>query len=131
SRTARHVTPEEATAYIAGYTVANDVSARDWQKHSSQWHLGKNYPRTATIGQWVVTPDAVDPGAGLVVTCVVDGVEKQRASTADLVFGPAQILSYLSQSLSLEPGDVILTGTPSGVGAARLPQEWLRTGQVI
>lgn len=131
SRTTRRVSPDEASAHIAGYTVANDISARDWQNHSSQWVLGKNFPRTTPIGPWVVTADEIDLDRGLTVTCAVDGKEKQRSSTSDLVFAPAELLSYLSHSMQLDAGDVVLTGTPAGVGAARVPQEWLGDGQTV
>jgi acylpyruvate hydrolase len=131
SRTTRGVSPAQASGSIAGYTVANDVSARDWQKHSSQWLLGKNFPRTTPVGPWVVTTDEVDPSRGLIVTCSVDGVEKQRSSTSDLVFDAPAILSYLSHAMQLDPGDVVLTGTPAGVGAARSPQQWLADGKTV
>jgi acylpyruvate hydrolase len=131
SRPARHVREEDAPRHVGGYTVANDISARDWQRRSSQWLLGKTFARTTPIGPWLVTPDEVDPAAGLDITCSVDGVEKQRASSSDLVFGPAFLVAYLSTVLTLEPGDVVLTGTPGGVGVARQPAERLRVGQVV
>ncbi|GAA1706703.1 fumarylacetoacetate hydrolase family protein [Kribbella yunnanensis] len=127
----RRVTPQAARAQIAGYTVANDISARDWQRRSSQWLLGKTFEKTTPVGPWLVTPDEVDPEDGLDVRCLVDGVEKQAASTADLLFRPAFLVSYLSQVLTLEPGDVVLTGTPGGVGAARTPAERLTPGQTV
>jgi acylpyruvate hydrolase len=130
-RTARLVSPDEARHCIAGYTVANDISARDWQRRGSQWLLGKTFERTTPIGPWLVTADEVDPGDGLTITCVVDGVKKQRATTADLLFPPAFLVSYLSRVLTLRPGDVILTGTPGGVGAGRTPAERLRPGQTV
>jgi acylpyruvate hydrolase len=130
-RRTRNVTADEAPDCIAGYTVANDVSARDWQRRASQWLLGKTFERTTPIGPWLVTADEVDPRAGLTITCAVDGVEKQRANTADLVFGPALLVAYLSRVVTLLPGDVVLTGTPGGVGDARRPAEHLRPGQTM
>jgi acylpyruvate hydrolase len=131
ARPARRVGSDQAHEFIAGYTVANDISARDWQRRASQWLLGKTFENTTPIGPWLVTADEVDPADGLTVTCHVDGVEKQSSSTSDLLFGPAFLVSYLSRVLTLQPGDVILTGTPAGVGAARDPVERLRPGQTV
>ncbi|TCJ33507.1 fumarylacetoacetate hydrolase family protein [Parafrankia sp. BMG5.11] len=130
-RRARRVSPREAGAFIAGYTVANDVSARDWQRRGTQWLLGKTFERTTPIGPWIVAGTVVDPRDGLTVTCSVDGVEKQRASTKDLVFPPDVLVSYLSHVLALRPGDIVLTGTPGGVGVARQPAEFLAPGSVV
>jgi len=131
ARPARNISVADAATCIAGYTVANDISARDWQRRASQWLVGKTFEATTPIGPWIVTADEVDPADGLIVTCAVDGVEKQRASTADLLFTPAHLVSYLSQVITLQPGDVILTGTPGGVGAARQPAEYLHPGQTV
>ena len=130
-RRARRVSQDDADGYIAGYTVANDVSARDWQRRGTQWLLGKTFESTSPIGPWLVAAEKVDPREGLTVTCSVDGVEKQHASTSDLVFPPDLLVSYLSHVLTLNPGDVVLTGTPGGVGAARQPTERLVPGNVI
>ena len=128
---AHRISADVADDFIAGYTVANDISARDWQRRSSQWLLGKTFERTTPVGPWLVASDEIDLSAGLTITCHVDGVEKQHSSTADLLFGPAYLVAYLSQVVTLQPGDVILTGTPAGVGAAREPQERLTPGQVV
>lgn len=131
-RTARDVAVDSASAHIAGYTIANDISARDWQRRSSQWLLGKTFEGTTPVGPWAVTPDELDdPSTGLSITCAVDGIEKQRSSTADLLFDAAYLVSYLSGVLTLRPGDLILTGTPAGVGAARQPAEHLELGQQV
>ncbi len=130
-RTARRVDTAEAAAAIAGYTVANDVSARDWQRRTSQWLLGKTFERTTPLGPWLVVGRELDPRDGLTVSCSVNGVEKQRASTKDLVFAADDLVAYLSTVVTLNPGDVVLTGTPGGVGSARSPQEWLAPGDEL
>ncbi|GAB89595.1 fumarylacetoacetate hydrolase family protein [Gordonia rhizosphera NBRC 16068] len=122
---------DEARAAIAGYTVANDISARDWQRRTSQWLLGKTFDTTTPVGPWLVSPDEVDHAADLEITCTVDGQVVQRSSTADLLFGPAELVSYLSTVMTLHPGDLVLTGTPAGVGAGRDPQVFLRAGQTV
>ncbi|MFC8503358.1 fumarylacetoacetate hydrolase family protein [Pedococcus sp. NPDC057267] len=120
-----------AAAAIAGYTVANDVSVRDWQYRTLQWFQGKAWDRSTPTGPVVVTPDEVDPAAGLTITCRVDGEEVQRDSTKTLVFDGADLLSYISTFTVLRPGDLVLTGTPGGVGTARDPQRFLADGQVL
>lgn len=120
-----------ASRAIAGYTVANDVSARDWQGRASQWLLGKTFEETTPLGPWIVTPDEVDPAAGLGISCSVDGVVKQRSTTADLLFDAPSLVAYVSQVVTLRPGDVVLTGTPGGVGVARSPRESLTSGQLV
>jgi len=120
-----------ALAGIAGYTVANDLSARDWQRRTLQWFQGKAWDATTPLGPVVVTPDEVDPTAGLTVSCRIDGEEVQRDSTGTLVFDSADLLAYVSTFTTLRPGDVVLTGTPGGVGMARDPQRWLADGEVL
>jgi acylpyruvate hydrolase len=129
---ARHVSGGEAAATIAGYTVINDISVRDYQSHTNQFLAGKIFERTTPVGPALVTLDEL-PGGGadLEVRCEVDGQVMQRSRTSDLLFGPAEIITYLSGIITLEPGDLIATGTPAGVGAARNPQVWLRPGQVV
>lgn len=130
-KSARRVSEADALDHVAGYTIANDISARDWQRRATQWLLGKTFESTTPVGPWIVTPDEVDPRDGLALSCSVDGVEKQRSTTTDLLFGPAFLVSYLSQVLTLKPGDLVLTGTPAGVGAARQPAEFLEPGQTV
>jgi acylpyruvate hydrolase len=130
-RTVRNATGREARSAIAGWTVANDVTARDWQRRSSQWLMGKSFDRTTPLGPWLVPASEADPTDGLVLTCTVDGVEKQRASTSDLLFDPVWLVAYLSQVMTLHAGDVLLTGTPGGVGSARTPAERLQQGQQV
>lgn len=123
----RRADPAEAEAAIAGYTIMNDVTARDWQYRSVQWLQGKTFEATTPFGPVLVTPDEFTPGGDLVTA--VDGEEVQRSRTDDLVFGPADLIAYISTVMTLEPGDVIATGTPGGVGHARKPAWYLRPGQ--
>jgi acylpyruvate hydrolase len=127
----RHGDEGQAMEAIAGFTVANDVSVRDYQRRTTQFLQGKTFEATTPLGPALVTPDEVDGAADLAIRCELDGTVVQEARTSDLIFSPAQILSYLSSVVTLEPGDVILTGTPGGVGEARDPQEWLAPGQVL
>ena len=124
-------TPEEALAAIAGYTVANDVSMRDWQKRTLQWLQGKAFDASTPLGPVLVTPDECDPTSGLAVTCTVNGILMQEGDTSTLVFDAAALISYISQFTVLRPGDVILTGTPGGVGMARTPPLYLADGDVV
>ena len=124
-------TPAEAAAAIAGYTVVNDVSMRDWQHRTLQWLQGKAFERSTPAGPYLVTPDEVGVAADLEVRCEVDGAVMQQARTSDLLFGPAEIAAYASQVITLKPGDLIATGTPAGVGAARTPPVFLRPGNVL
>jgi acylpyruvate hydrolase len=129
--TARRVDEDEATRCIAGYTVVNDISMRDWQSRTLQWMQGKNFEASTPVGPVVVTGDEVGDAADLALTCVVDGETMQSSRTSDLLFGPAALVSYISRFTTLRPGDLIATGTPSGVGAGRNPKVWLRTGQTV
>lgn len=124
----RHATPEQAAAAIAGYTVVNDVTARDYQYRGPQWLQGKTFEATTPVGPWVVTPDGA-PSFDL--SCAVDGEVVQSANTDDLVFSPADLLAYLSTIITLLPGDLIATGTPGGVGHARKPARYLTDCAVL
>jgi acylpyruvate hydrolase len=124
-------TPGEAQAAIAGYTVINDVSMRDWQRRTLQWLQGKMFEHSTPAGPYLVTPDEVGHAADLEVRCEVDGAVMQRSRTSDLLFSPAEIVSYASQAITLKPGDLIATGTPGGVGNARKPPVYLQPGQVL
>jgi 2-keto-4-pentenoate hydratase/2-oxohepta-3-ene-1,7-dioic acid hydratase in catechol pathway len=131
-RRAHRVAESEALDHVGGYTVLNDVSARDWQRHGSQWGLAKSFPTFAPLGPAVVTPDEIPDLADLTVEARVDGETTLRGSTRDLVFPVAWIVAYLSRAVVLEPGDVIATGTPQ-----KLPHvldrgpRWLRPGDVV
>jgi acylpyruvate hydrolase len=124
----RYADDTAARDAIAGYTVMNDVSVRDWQGRTSEWFQGKNWDRMTPVGPVVVTADELDPEAGLAVECELDGVRKQSGNTSDLIFSCAQLVSYVSQFMTLEPGDLLATGTPAGVGLARKPREWIPAG---
>jgi acylpyruvate hydrolase len=124
-------TPEEAAAAIAGYTVLNDVSMRDWQRRTLQWLQGKMFERSTPAGPYLVTPDEVGDARDLEIACEVDGVVMQLARTSDLLFSAAEIIAYASQAITLQPGDLILTGTTGGVGDARKPPVYLRPGNVL
>ncbi|HEX2051433.1 MAG TPA: fumarylacetoacetate hydrolase family protein [Actinomycetota bacterium] len=127
----RRATPDGARAAIAGYTVLNDVTARDWQRRTPQWLQGKTFEGTTPIGPVVVTPDEVDHAADLAVRCEVNGAVMQHARTSDLLFGPAEAIAYVSRIVTLEPGDVVSTGTTGGVGAAREPAVFLQPGDEV
>ena len=124
-------TAAEAESAIAGYTVVNDVSMRDWQSRTLQWLQGKMFERTTPAGPYLVTADEVGSAPDLEVRCEVDGMVMQRSRTSDLLFGAAEIVAYASQAVTLRPGDLIATGTPGGVGNARKPPVYLQPGNVL
>lgn len=126
-RTARNVAESEAESYIAGYSIINDFTMRDFQTQTLQWHQGKSFEHTAGFGPWLDTD--FQPGGTL--TTRVNGELMQTGATDDLVFSPAFLVSYLSRIYTLNPGDVIATGTPSGVGHARDPKRYLADGDVV
>ncbi len=130
-RPVHRATAAEAEAAIAGYTVVNDVSMRDWQSRTLQWLQGKMFERTTPAGPYLVTADEVGSAPDLEVRCEVDGVVMQRSRTSDLLFGAAEIVAYASQAVTLRPGDLIATGTPGGVGNARKPPVYLQPGNVL
>lgn len=128
---ARSVAVADAQAFIAGYTIMNDVSARDMQFMDQQWFRGKNCDTFAPLGPWLVTADEIEMPGNLKLELRLNGKTRQRSNTSQLVFGPAALLSYLSQSLTLEPGDVISTGTPGGIGYYANPKVFLQPGDVV
>jgi acylpyruvate hydrolase len=130
-RTVRRARGDDAREAIAGYTICNDVSMRDWQYRTLQWLQGKTWERSTPLGPFLVTPDEVDDARDLRVCCDVDGRVMQDARTRDLLFQPTEIVEYLSTIVTLRPGDVVSTGTPGGVGEARDPKISLRPGQVV
>jgi 2-keto-4-pentenoate hydratase/2-oxohepta-3-ene-1,7-dioic acid hydratase in catechol pathway len=130
-RGGRNISAERAGAHIFGYTVVNDVTARDVQHRHKQWHLGKNVDRSTPVGPWVVTADELGYPPVVEVALEVNGVRKQAASTTDMIFDVAEQIAIISRYLELRPGDVLATGTPAGVGFARKPAEFLRDGDVV
>jgi acylpyruvate hydrolase len=128
---ARGVSQADALAYVAGYTIANDVTYRDIQRRTLQWLQGKSVEGSAPMGPWLVTADELSDPSGLEVVLTVNGEQRQRSNTANLVFGVPYLVEFLSNLMTLEPGDVILTGTPGGVGVARDPQVFLKDGDVV
>jgi 2-keto-4-pentenoate hydratase/2-oxohepta-3-ene-1,7-dioic acid hydratase in catechol pathway len=128
---ARDVARANALEYVAGLTIAHDVSARDHQFTTGQFTWSKSFDTFCPLGPEVVSLDEVDLAAGLPLETKVNGEVMQSASTADLVFDVPALIAWITQGLTLVPGDVILTGTPSGVGAARTPPRWLRNGDIV
>ncbi len=131
-RTVRKAGEGEAMAAIAGFSIGNDVSMRDWQRRTTQWLQGKTWESSSPVGPALVTPDDVGGvRPDLAVMCLVDGQIMQDARTSDLLFDPVAVVSYASTVMTLRPGDLIFTGTPDGVGAARTPPVFLQDGQVV
>jgi 2-keto-4-pentenoate hydratase/2-oxohepta-3-ene-1,7-dioic acid hydratase in catechol pathway len=130
-RSGRHIAPGRVRDHVAGYTVLNDVTARDAQRAHVQWFLGKNVQRSSPVGPWVATADDIAYPPDLELTMTVNGVEKQRARTSELIFDVDTFVSTVSRYVQLEVGDVFATGTPAGVGFTRTPPEFLRAGDVM
>ena len=124
------VTPDEVAAGVLGYTVFNDLSAREHQRTSRQWALGKNSDRSGPVGSTIVTADSLD-AASLHLETRVNGEVMQSGSTEDMIFSPAELISYASRTITLRPGDLIATGTPPGVGFVREPPVFLVPGDVV
>jgi len=129
----RRASTVEAEASIAGFSVLNDVTMRDWQYRTLQWLQGKTFEATTPFGPYLVTPDELPGGVrpALRITCAVDGDTVQTSDTSDLVFDPVALVEYVSRIVTLNPGDVIATGTPGGVGHARKPPRYLTDGSVL
>jgi 2-keto-4-pentenoate hydratase/2-oxohepta-3-ene-1,7-dioic acid hydratase in catechol pathway len=130
-RPARRVAAAEALASVAGYTCLLDGSVRDWQNHTTQFIPGKNFPATGSCGPWLVTTDEIPDPSRLHIETRINGQVMQSAPTSDLCFDVRRIVEYVSAFTPLSPGDVIATGTPSGVGFARKPPRWLVPGDVV
>lgn len=125
----RHIDEAEALDHVAGYSIFNDGSIRDFQMRSPQWTMGKVFDRTGAFGPELVTPDELPAGgAGLQIRTILNGVVLQDANTRDLIFPVAKLVATLSEAMTLNPGDVIVSGTPGGVGAMRKPQVWMKPG---
>ena len=130
-RSARNVTRDNWRQFVFGYTILNDVSARDVQLATSQWTLGKSFPTFCPIGPCVVTADELKDPHSLDVRLTIDGETMQQANTRDLIFDIPAVLGYISAIVPLEPGDIVSTGTPQGVGLGRTPPRWMRPGEEV
>lgn len=131
-RSVRNARGDDAAGAIAGFTVGNDVSMRDWQRRTTEWLQGKTWEACSPVGPALVTIDEVGSARpDLAVNCLVDGETMQDARTSDLLFDPVELVAYASTVVTLRPGDLIFTGTPEGVGAGRTPPRFLRPGEVV
>lgn len=130
-KAAKNVSTEQAAEYIAGYTVINDISMRDWQSRTNQWFQGKNFEASTPVGPYLVTPDEIDGARDLRISCSIGEEVMQDGRTSDLLFNPAELVAYISQFTTLLPGDLIASGTPSGVGMAKVPKRFLQDGEVL
>lgn len=130
-RTGRRISQDKAWSHIAGYSCYNDGSVRDWQRHTIQWTAGKNFARTGGFGPWMVTADEIPPGTKMTLSCRLNGERMQHATTEQMIFKIPKIIEYVSAWATLVPGDVIVTGTPGGVGARRNPPIWMKPGDKV
>lgn len=128
---ARYISESAAFDYVAGYLIVNDVTARDYQRRTSQWTIGKTFDTFAPMGPALVTADEVADPHNLNIQLTIGGEMLQNSNTRNLIFGIPKLIASLSEVMTLEPGDVVSTGTPPGVGTARKPQRWLRTGETV
>ena len=127
----RRIREEDAWTHVAGYAPYNDGSVRDWQAHTTQWTPGKNFPATGGFGPWMVTRGEIADGQVLALTTRLNGETVQHATTQQLIFSMPSLVAYISTFTALEPGDVIVTGTPGGVGFKRQPPLYMRVGDVV
>ena len=127
----RHIPAASALDHVFGYTIVNDVSARDVQLATSQWTLGKSFDTFAPMGPHIVTVDEVMDPHALEIRLSIGGETLQHSNTRELIFGVPELIEYLSQMMTLEPGDIISTGTPAGVGLGRTPPRWLKPGEEV
>jgi 2-keto-4-pentenoate hydratase/2-oxohepta-3-ene-1,7-dioic acid hydratase in catechol pathway len=128
---ARHLTLDNALGCVAGYSIFNDGSIRDYQRKTNQWTIGKNFDQTGAFGPWLVTPDELPPGCdGLNIQSRLNGQVMQSANTKDFLWGVAETIVLISECMTLEPGDVVITGTPAGVGYARTPPVFMKAGDI-
>ena len=127
----RRISQKDSWNHIAGYSCYNDGSVRDWQRHTVQWTAGKNFAGTGAFGPWMVTADEIPPGTTLTLSCRLNGTQMQHADTGMMIFKFPKLIEYISAFTPLEPGDVIVTGTPGGVGSRRTPPVWMKPGDVV
>ena len=127
----RRISEQDSWSHVAGYSCYNDGSIRDWQRHTSQFTPGKNFTATGAFGPWMVTADEIPANTQLTLTGRLNGKEVQRATTAQMIFKIPELIRYISAFTHLLPGDVIVTGTPGGVGAKRTPPLWMKPGDTV
>ena len=127
----RRISQKDAFKHVAGYSCYNDGSVRDWQRHTIQWTAGKNFVRTGAFGPWMVTADEIPPNTVLTLSCRLNGERMQHATTEQMIFKIPKLIEYISTFTRLLPGDVIVTGTPGGVGARRTPPLWMKPGDNV
>ncbi|MFV3076975.1 fumarylacetoacetate hydrolase family protein [Niveispirillum fermenti] len=128
----KHIAHADALDHVIGYSLFNDVSVRDYQMRTPQWTIGKNFDRSGPFGPWLMTADELPAGCkGLRLRTRLNGAVVQDASTDDMIFDVATLVATLSEGLTLEPGDMIVTGTPAGVGGARTPPLWMKDGDIV
>ncbi len=130
-RGGRRISQQDAWGHIAGYSCYNDGSVRDWQRHTIQWTAGKNFAATGGFGPWMVTADDIPPNSKMTLSCRLNGERMQHATTEQMIFKIPKIIEYVSTWTSLAPGDVLVTGTPGGVGARRNPPVWMKPGDKV
>ena len=128
-RSGRHISESDALAHVAGYTILNDGSVRDWQRHGVA--AGKNFYRSGSCGPWIVTSDLLPDPSALSVTTRVNGEQRQHSGVNEMIFSVEELVAYMSQIMPLEPGDIIATGSPEGTGGSMEPQVWLSAGDQI
>ena len=127
----KNILKEEALNYVFGYCVANDLSCRDLQFKTSQWLLGKSLDHFLPLGKYIVTADEIENPQSLTMTCTLNGELRQNSNTGDMIFSVAEIIEFLSRFMTLEPGDLILTGTPEGVIMGLAEKNWLKPGDIV
>ena len=127
----RRIAQSEAWGYVAGYSCYNDGSVRDWQRHTVQWTAGKNFAQTGAFGPWMVSADEIPPNTRLTLSCRLNGERMQYATTDQMIFKIPKIIEYCSTWTPLAPGDVLVTGTPGGVGSRRNPPLWMKAGDRV
>ena len=130
-RGGRYIPAARAMEHVFGYTIVNDVSARDFQMQTSQWTMGKTFDTFAPMGPVIVTADEIEDPHKLAISLTLNGELMQDSNTSNLIFGVPQLIAFLSSAMTLEPGDIISTGTPAGVGFARKPPRWLMPGDEV
>jgi 2-keto-4-pentenoate hydratase/2-oxohepta-3-ene-1,7-dioic acid hydratase in catechol pathway len=127
----RHIAAEDWRKHVFGYTCVNDVTGRDYQKATSQWLMGKTFDTFGPMGPWIVSADEIADPHNLDISLAIDGVTMQDSNTRELIFKIPELIAYLSSVFTLEPGDIVSTGTPAGVGVARTPQRFLKAGETV